>query len=284
MNDIFLNSLFFGAHVKFSGNLNETIQTGINAGMTALQFFLGNPYNYKRAVITKEDFLQTEKILRLYPTRIFSHFCLNSNLAGKKDQSVQTALLAGLQYELNTLAPFSGAVVIHPGTHIDEKAGLTQIADSINLLNFQKQAMLLLENSAGQGSSLATTLNQLKIILDLIQPEKRQHIGLCLDTCHTFAYGDYDLSKTAEIDRWWQDIDDLIGLDKLKLIHLNDSIHNLGKRVDRHAPLGKGKIWEKSFDSLVNLLTKCKQAGIALVLETDEILDMAVVGKLTLYL
>lgn len=274
-----------GAHVSFDGTLSHTLSEAIAQGMGAVQFFMGNPYNFKRTVIDDKDIKACKKLLDRYPMHLFTHFPYIANLcgsvkslawSGNNDQDQKTFLvLKGIEHELKTLdrmaiRGYNTGVVFHPGSYKDRKKGLAMIAQSINRIQFDAKgdAKLILENSAGQGTTLGTTLKELAEIINGVDENKKKHLGVCIDTCHLFAVGDYNLSKTSEIERFFNDFDRLIGLKYLVVIHLNDSCTNKGSCVDRHECLGNGTIWNKSTESLVFLLEKCKRLNIPCVLET----------------
>ena len=270
-----------GSHISWKGNLEDTLGNGIRAGMYAIQFFLGSPKSFKRAQTSAEDISKAHKLCKRFPMHIFSHAPYLYNLCGRKaslawngdsEQDAKlTHILEELEYELSVLANFqtkSNGVIIHPGNYPDRELGLKTIAQSINKINFPKGSKLLLENSAGQGTSLATTFEEIKTIYDLVDEKKKKHIGVCIDTCHIFAYGSYDLSLCDEVDRLFDDFDKILGLELLTVIHLNDSQTPQKSKKDRHALIGTGRIWGKSFDSLVYLLNKCSSYKIPLVLET----------------
>jgi deoxyribonuclease-4 len=253
---------------------------------------MGNPYSFSRAEITVSDIEASKKILRRFPMAVFTHFSYVCNLAGSKDvlawngnsaQDVKTYnAIRSLEYELGIVASLeveSSGVVVHPGNFPDRKMGLEAIGKSINKINFAKGSKLVLENSAGQGTSLATTFTEIRTILDCVEESKRGNIGVCIDTCHIYAYGEYDLSITGEVDRMFGEFDSLIGLDKLSLVHLNDSETVRGSKKDRHALLGEGRIWKGCLDKLVYLLNMCKRIGVPMVLETD-MLDMLTLANL----
>lgn len=140
---------------------------------------------------------------------------------------------------------------------------------SVNKINFRSGSKLVLENSAGQGTSLATTFKEIQTIIHCVSEEKRGNIGVCIDTCHIYAYGDYDLSLKGEVDRMFREFDVIIGAEKLSLIHLNDSETVRGSKKDRHALIGKGNIWKRDLESLMYLLDTCKIRRVPLILETD---------------
>lgn len=281
-----------GAHTSFNGKIYDTLKHGIDYGMYAIQFFLGNPKGFNRSRVTDEDVNKSNRILRRFPLHVFTHFPYIANLSGSKeilawngdynmDKKVEI-VLDGVQYELDTLNKLdckSSGVVIHPGNHIDREKGLEKVSQSINKLKFTGKSKLLLENSAGQGTSLVTTFSEIKTIIDRIDRDKVEHIGVCIDTCHIYAYGMYDLSNKEEVYRMFKDFDEKIGAEKFKLLHLNDSQCPMGSRKDRHACLGTGLIWGKSFDSLICLLDECEKREIPIVLETHD-MDMVTLASL----
>lgn len=281
-----------GAHTSFEKRICDTIWTGVNYGMYTVQFFMGNPYGFDRSKITYEDLTESRHILNRFPMSVFTHFPYVSNLAGSKDvlawdgdkiQDGKTShIIKSLEYELGVIAQLGvkkSGVVIHPGNFPHREKGLEAISKSINRINFNKGSKLILENSAGQGVSLATTFREIGKIIDGVTENKRDNVGVCIDTCHIYAYGDYDLSEERDVDRMFRDFEECIGIDKLSLIHLNDSQNARNSRKDRHACLGEGCIWKECNRSLVYLLERCDKIGVPMVLETD-ISDMKVLSGL----
>ena len=108
-----------------------------------------------------------------------------------------------------------------------------------------------------------------KTIIDNIDPDKLKYIGVCVDTAHIFGFGEYDISKLSEMTRMFDEFEKVIGIDYLKLIHLNDSAAKLKTRKDRHQLIGDGYIWSENKDSLEYLLNFCKKHDIPIVLETE---------------
>jgi len=283
-----------GAHTAFEKRICDTLWTSINYGMYVTQFFMGSPQGYNRAKISQEDILECKKILAKYPMHVFTHFPYLGSLSGSKDilawngdseQDAKTShIVESLEYELGIIGNFSSTetksgVVIHPGFATNRQQGLLAVAKSINKIRFKKGMKLILENSAGQGTSLATTFEELKTIIDNVDDDKKEFVGVCIDTCHIYAYGTYDLSRIDEMERMFTDFDELIGLHKLSLIHLNDSEKLPKSRVDRHACLGTGYIWKNGFESLIYLLDRCKGLKVPLLLETHGI-DMVTLACL----
>ncbi|MEA1867579.1 MAG: deoxyribonuclease IV, partial [Thermodesulfobacteriota bacterium] len=160
-------------------------------------------------------------------------------------------------------------VVLHPGSHMDTgaEAGIERIASAINRV-FDKlpenPTRLLLETTAGQGSGLGHTFEQIAAIMGTVEDKDR--IGVCLDTCHIFAAG-YDLRTEAAYKKTFYTFDKVIGLGNLYWIHVNDSKREMGTRIDRHESIGKGFIGETAFKLLMN---DSRLQNIPKVLETPK--------------
>lgn len=282
MCDINCSKWKVGSHMGFSKEILPTLKDTINMGMYSFQFFMGNPQSYSRQRINKDDINNCKKLLKKFPTSIFSHFPYIANLNGstaslawngdKEIDNKLCALIKNLEYELSVLSNFSeykSGVVIHPGSYSKRDIGLDTIAKTINTINFSDNSKLLLENCANEGNKLCKDFKEIKRVIDGVTCEKKRNIGVCVDTAHVFGSGIYDLCKCDEIDRMFHDFDNIIGMEYFNLIHLNDSDVCLGSRKDRHACLCTGFIWEKNEKPLIYLLDKAKQYNIPVVMETN---------------
>jgi deoxyribonuclease-4 len=282
----------YGAHIGFSGRISEAIEEGAKLHMHAIQIFMGNPKSFSRSRISEQDIRASSEACVRTNMNLFTHFPYVANLAGSKDilawsgdaeQDAKTnKVLASLDYELGVVArasagsmtPLKNGVVIHPGNHTKKGDGLRAIGESINRITFAPNSNLILENSAGGGTALATTFDEIASIINHVSPAKRGHVKVCLDTAHIFGYGEYDLSKIKEVDRMFAEFDEKIGLQYFYLLHLNDSEVPLKSRKDRHACLCKGFIWSENDEALWYLLGKCASLSIPVILETH-VSDMA---------
>lgn len=276
-----------GSHIGMDATLTRTITNAIEAGLNSVQFFLGSPQSFSRKRVTEDDIKEAVSLLS-EGFSVVSHYPYIANLAGSKEilawsgnteQDKKTMnVIRELSYELSVLSKFPrNGVVIHPGNHIDKEKGLKAISESINKITFTENAMLLLENTAGGGTSLCGTLHELKTVIDSVN--KKEHVGVCIDTCHLFAYGDYDLRDVKEIKRFFRDFHKIIGIEKFRLLHLNDSCEKHKSRKDRHANILTGEIWKDNVLPLLHILRKCKKYNIAVVLETTDI-DVPVLKRL----
>lgn len=271
-----------GIHLSFEKRIFMTIKLAIESGLYSFQFFMGNPQSYKRQRISDDDIQESNRLLNRFPTHIFTHFPYIANLNGsvsslawngdKKIDDTMSLVLNEISYELSVLSQLNSitsGIVIHPGCYPDRQVGLETIAKSINKINFRGKPKLLLENCAGEGRKLCKNFSEFKVIYSLIENEKKDNIGFCIDTAHIWGQGDYDLRKTDEVKRMFDEFDFHMGLDKLSLVHLNDSEVHFGSKKDRHAVLGTGYIWGKDMSSLVYLLNFCNDRGIPIVIETN---------------
>ena len=287
------NNIQIGGHIGFSKKILPTIENAIENNMKSFQFFLGNPKSFTRQRLSKDDIVKTFELSKENNINIFSHYpytaSLNGSVAslawnGDEEQDLKTTkILKELEYELNTvseLSPING-VVIHPGSYKKTKEGLETISKSINKINFSKNSKLLLENCAGEGTKLCKNFLDICTVLDGIDVDKKNNVGICIDTAHIHGSGIYDLSKKDEVDKMFYEFDKYIGLDKFNLLHLNDSQVKLGSKKDRHECICEGCIWKEDSKSLKYLLTKCSENKIPVIIETSDALqDMNTINNL----
>lgn len=273
--------------------------TAMRLGMSAFQFQLGSLQNIQRKPV-EQTWLDALRGVSECGVHVYSHAPYIHNLAGSKKHLADDSdhpvcvrhrlSLDSLAYELDVLTHFVGAgstsgVVVHPGSHPDTVNAVRVIGDSINKIASIESTIkpytkrnLVLENCAGEGTKIPSTYEQTAGIFAHIQDPS--WVSVCLDTCHTYAAGLYDLSREDAVDAMFRDFDRVVG-QNLALIHLNDSQTEFGSRKDRHSSLGYGHIWEAGMGSLKTLLNICTQRDIPVVLETPTPQqDVVVVHKL----
>jgi apurinic endonuclease APN1 len=286
MQEIYYIDWEVGSHSYFLGNIEKTLREGIRLGMHTIQFFMGDSKQaWKRDEITDIDIEKSKKIITRFPMNVFTHYPFCANLAGQASKGCLAwngnadvdrkvlGMIRALEYELSVVAQLSqkrSGVVIHPGSYPNREEGHIAVAKTLNKINFPPNSILLLENCAGEGNKLCRTFQEIKTVLELLEPIKKQHVKVCVDTAHIWGQGDYDLREISEIDRMFNDFDKLLGMDNFYLLHLNDSLASLGSKKDLHACLGEGSIWKHGFQSLVHLLNKCQSNNIPIVLETTD--------------
>ena len=244
-----------GAHFSIAKGLHRSIEEAVAYGCNTLQMFTKNANTWKEKEIAGAEIERFHRSIKESGiTRIASHTSYLINLASpdpKKHRMSCEALKRELLRSASLSIPF---VVLHPGAHMGtgEKKGTAKIAASINRIFNQTpgaNVRLLLETTAGQGSSIGHRFEQLAAILQRVEHGDR--VGVCLDTCHIFASG-YDIRSGTSYRKTIKRFDDVIGLERLYVIHLNDSKKGLGSRVDRHEHIGKGQIGMEGFRALMN--------------------------------
>lgn len=244
-----------GAHFSIAKGLHHALFEAQRYGCGALQLFTKNATTWKERVLTPEETDRFEAArTQTGITAVAAHTSYLINLAtGEKQKQVLSC--EALKQEIVRCSalkiPF---VVLHPGAHMGdgESAGIARIADNINR-TFEKvpdsDTRLLLETTAGQGSGVGHTFEQLAAIRNGV--DNQNAVGFCLDTSHIFAAG-YDLRSRSAYRSTMNLFDAVLGLQNLCLIHLNDSKKELGSRVDRHEHIGRGHIGLKAFALIMN--------------------------------
>lgn len=244
-----------GAHLSIAGGLERALYAAKDYGCTALQIFTKNASTWKERTISSGEIERFQAaISETGITHIAAHTSYLINIASP-ERKKRTMSCKALEQELvrsSTLdIPF---IVLHPGSHMEsgEARGIDRIVAGINDIFSDLPDVttrLLLETTAGQGSSLGHTFEQLAAMIERI--ENKDKIGLCLDTSHIFAAG-YDMRIRNTYERTFSAFDQIIGLEHLYLLHLNDSKKDLGSRVDRHEHIGMGFIGPNAFEYIMN--------------------------------
>ena len=247
--------LLIGAHMSISGGVFNAFQNGEEVGCATIQIFTKNSNQWKAKELTSEDarkFQERQKETGISP--VVGHNAYLINLASPK-KDVYDLSMEAMLVELQR-AEFLGLpyMVMHPGAHLEsgEREGIRKIARSIDKLHQKTRGFnvkICLETTAGQGSALGYRFEQLAEIIDLVKESER--LGVCYDTCHSFAAG-YDIRTRKAYQQTFRLFDQHVGLQKLKVIHLNDSLKDLGSQVDRHRHVGKGKIGLEGFRLIMN--------------------------------
>jgi len=262
--------ILLGAHISIAGGVHTAIGRACSIHCTAMQIFVKNNMQWFARPLTSQEiraFLEHRQRTEL--ASVFAHSNYLINLAGANPhfranswRALSEELTRASQLEL----PF---LVLHPGAHLGagEEPGLKKIVTSIDrvLRKLPKvKTRIALETTAGQGSCLGHTFEQIAYIIDNVREPER--LCVCLDTAHVFAAG-YDIGSEAAIRKTFREFDRVIGLDRLAAIHLNDSKSARGSRVDRHEHIGKGKI---GLDAFRFIMRSRRFREIPKVLETPK--------------
>lgn len=243
-----------GFHIAISGGFKKVVERAKKRGCETIQIFSTNPrgwqiskLNLKEVEIFKKEIEEN----KIYP--IFVHMPYLPNLASGKKIIFKKSLKALIAELERAEILGSNYVVMHIGKRMgtDEESALKNVAIGINeaFSKVKNKVMLLLENTAGMGTEIGYNLESIKRIID--QVEDRERVGIVIDTAHIFEAG-YNIAEKEGLDETLRKLDELIGLRKLHLLHLNDSKTDLGSRVDRHWHIGKGKIGKEGFKIILN--------------------------------
>jgi len=243
----------FGVHVSIAGGLAEGLKRALEMGCDTAQFFLVNPRAWKAKVLADEDverFLEVRnnQAKGVYP--LIAHMPYLPNLAALDDEIFQKSISSLRDNLMRCEALKIDFLVMHMGKG-DPEAGQDRMLEGLKWVFDQKifKTCLLLENTAGQGREMGRQVSELSEFYAKIP--KGICKGICLDICHAFAAG-YDLRKKQGVLNLIKEFDQTIGFEEVKVIHLNDSMKELGSRVDRHAKIGQGCIGEAGFKALLS--------------------------------
>lgn len=262
---------YIGAHVSASEGVSKAPVNAAAIGAKAFALFTRNPSRWKSKPISDKEaaaFKANCTELGFDPSQILPHDSYLINLGSPDPEKLEMSREAFLD-ELRRCEQLGLTMLnFHPGSHlklISEEACLDLIADSINKAIEQTSGVkAVIENTAGQGSNLGYTFEQIAHIIDRVDDKSR--VGVCIDTCHTFAAG-YDLATPEGYEDTWRRFEETIGLNYLSAIHLNDSKKGLRSRVDRHDSIGKGMLGTGFFEWLMK---DPRTDNIPIILETPD--------------
>ena len=293
-----------GSHISKQNTLFETISRVLTWKINCAQIYLGTSRGYSIVRAEEKDILLTRSLVEYAVFNVYVHACLLYNLNGathiddieilikhaKTDKQRQRYMedkekipinrrktINGLISELDLCASaFGTGVVVHIGSGTVKDKAIKRIAQTIETVlsantNYNsKNRHLILENAAGEGNKIGSTLQEIKEIIDRVDKKYHVQLSVCIDTCHLFAAGDYNIEFITEVKRFINDFDHMIGIDKLKLLHLNDSKGSVGCKRDRHEDIGQGFIFqsEQGKKSLQYIVNFCNCNTIDMILET----------------
>ena len=262
--------LIIGSHVSFGKNqLLGALEEALSYGSNTFMFYTGAPTNTIRKDIEesytqKAQALMEEKGIDI--NNVICHAPYIVNLGNASDPEKYKFSQEFIKKELKRCDEMGiTKMVIHPGNAIaiTKEEGLDNIANAINnILDGTTKCLLLLETMAGKGTECGCTTEELAYIIDKIQ--KKEQIGVCLDTCH-INDGGYSI---ADFDNYLDEFESKIGIEKIKCVHVNDSKNDQGAHKDRHANFGIGTI---GFDSLINVIYNSRLENVPKILETPYI-------------
>jgi deoxyribonuclease-4 len=265
----------FGAHMSTSGGLHKAFGHGERAGCDTIQIFSKNQQQWRGKPLTEKeiDVFKAEQARTGFgPLVVHDSYLIN--LASPNDELWEKSI-AAFRDELERCAALGiPYLVTHPGAHTGsgEEAGLQREVEAFNRLfdvGVGGEVMVLLETTAGQGSSLGHRFEHLAYLITSVNHPER--FGVCVDTCHILAAG-YDIRTPEAYAATFDAFDRIVGIERIKVFHVNDSQKDLGSRVDRHAHIGEGCVGLEGFRALVN---DPRFADLPLILETPKSDDLA---------
>lgn len=264
--------MILGCHVsmKAPDYLEGSIREALSYGANACMIYTGPPSNSKRVDVEKLKIEQAKALMKendFQMDRVIVHAPYIINIANTIKEDTFEFGVTFLKEELKRVSTIGASIlVLHPGSHVNagKEKGLDSIIKGLNsvLDSDDSNVVIALETMAGKGSECGSSFEELQYILSQIH--KRDRVGICLDTCHIHDAG-YDVSN---IDSILNELDNQIGLESLKVLHINDSKNKIGAHKDRHENIGKGYI---GFDALHTIVHHPRLSSIVKILETPYI-------------
>ena len=245
----------FGAHLSTAGGLEKAFERGLQLGCDCLQIFLKNQKQWSAKPLSDEAIAAYKRAQRETGIRpVVAHAGYLINLGSPRKAQWSKSIRAVVDELQRCAALGIGGLILHPGAHLGAglDAGMSRIAQGLDEVHRRTagiKAKILLETTAGQGSSVGCRIEHLGRILRTVGDPDR--LGVCLDTCHLFAAG-YDLSTPDEYARTIDLLRRQVTLGKIKCVHMNDSKGACGSRLDRHEHIGKGRLGLAGFRHVVN--------------------------------
>jgi len=262
---------YIGAHVSASGGVENAPLNAHKIGATAFALFTKNQRQWIAAPLTKKSielFKQRCDEYGFTANQILPHDSYLINLGNPEPEALGKSRAAFLDEMQRCEQLGLNRLNFHPGSHLNAITPdecLATIAESINLtLEKTSGVTAVIENTAGQGTNMGHTFEQIARIIDAVEDKSR--VGVCLDTAHTLAAG-YEIRTKAGFEDTFKKFDEIIGFRYLKGMHINDSKKELATRVDRHDSLGKGLMGPDAFKFI---MTDARFDGIPLILETPD--------------
>ena len=264
--------LIIGSHVSFDKKeqLLKSTKEAISYGSNTFMFYTGAPQNTLRSAIDDQLTLEALSLMKEHNidfSKVIVHAPYIINLANNTDLEKINFSIRFLKEEIERCAQIGVKyLVLHPGSHVGAgvQNGIASIQSALNQIfeNDHNDVMILLETMSGKGSEVGRTLDEIQEIIDGVKEKKR--VGICLDTCHLNDAG-YDINN---FDKILDEVEEKIGLEKVKCIHVNDSKNPLSSHKDRHENIGLGTI---GFDSLLKIIYNKRLEEVPKILETPYI-------------
>ncbi|MCL5105514.1 MAG: deoxyribonuclease IV [Armatimonadetes bacterium] len=243
-----------GVHIRIAGGLIKALDRAVDLGCETVQLFSGNPNSWVRKpldLVAADLFASKAAELDIRPIILHTPYLVN--LASPDDATWEHSRVA--LADAVSRAPYLGAtlIVTHIGSHkgAGYDLGVSRIAESVRFaLEADPRPMIALELGAGAGNTIGSRFEHLADILERL-PNAADRVSICIDTAHLYGSG-YDISTAEGVHAMFAELDRHVGLDKLRVVHLNDTLKDLGSHHDRHHHIGKGNIGEEGFRAIIN--------------------------------
>ncbi|CEP85499.1 deoxyribonuclease IV [Paraclostridium sordellii] len=256
--------IVIGPHISISKGFAKAAQTAVDIGANTFQFFSRNPRGGNSKAFDEKDIIKFQEIRKennFGP--LLAHAPYTMNLAGAKEEVYEFGRMV-IKEDIKRMDSIGiEYMCFHPGSHVGSgvEVGSDKITNALNeAITGDENITILLETMSGKGTEIGFTFEQIKEIIDKV--EHNEKLGVCLDTCHIFSAG-YDIVNN--LDEVIDDFDRIIGIDKLKAVHLNDSMMPFGAKKDRHACIGEGEI---GLEAIISFITHPKLKHLPFFLET----------------
>lgn len=258
-----------GCHLSFSKGYTAMAEEAIDIGANVFQFFTRNPRGGRAKALDPDDLAQFNGLAvknGIGPVIAHAPYTMNPSAV---DDSLRRFAVDTMSDDLMRLSHISGSMYnFHPGNHVKqgEEVASQKIIELLNqLVKTDSDTLILLETMAGKGTEVGRTFEEIRFLIDGVEDSAR--IGVCMDTCHVYD-GGYDLKN--DLDGVLTRFDSIIGLDRLKAVHLNDSRYGLDSHKDRHAKIGEGEL---GLDAIVRIINHPSLRELPFYLETPNDLE-----------
>ena len=269
------NNMQIGAHVSISGSLDRSVDNAVERECSAFQIFTRNPRSWFAKDVDPNDAEKFKEKLSdsdIDRMATCAHMPYLPNLSTPEDEGYEKSIKSMIKEVERCDKLGIPYLVTHLGSHkgSGEENGIKRLTNALNeVAKTKADVMILLENTAGQKNSVGSDFKQLAEIFSKCKPAKK--FGVCLDTCHAFVAG-YDLRTKEAAKKTMKEFDETVGIENLKILHLNDSKGELNSNLDRHNHMGLGEIGNEGLSEMIKIMNENK---IPIVLETpiDDIRD-----------
>ena len=256
--------IVIGPHISIAKGFSKAAQSAVDMGANTFQFFSRNPRGGNAKAFDEKDIMKFQEIRKdnnFGP--LLAHAPYTMNLAGVKEEVYEFGRKV-IKEDIERMDSLGiEFMCFHPGSHVGSgvEVGIDKIASALNeAITGKENITILLETMSGKGSEIGFTFEQIREIIDKVEHDEK--IGVCLDTCHIFSAG-YDIVN--DLDSVIDKFDKIIGLERLKAVHLNDSMMPFESKKDRHACIGEGEI---GLDAIIRFITHPKLKHLPFYLET----------------